>query len=104
MAGLSAVSSPLFLCQEFLVPTPPAPHPRMAFPLSFLVMEALALLCFIVAGASLAGFGALLHPLLADSGAGIAMLVTAVSLLISGFFPLVLRRLMNKEEAARRAQ
>ena len=34
----------------------------------------------------------------ADSGAGIALLVTAVSLIISGFFPFVLRRLMVREE------
>jgi hypothetical protein len=69
------------------------------YPLSFLVMEALAILCFIPAIASLAGIGASLHPVLADSGAGIALLVTAISLLISGFFPLVLRRLMNREES-----
>lgn len=69
------------------------------YPLSFLVMEVLAMLCFIPAIASLAGVGARLHPLLADTGAGIAMLVTAISLLISGFFPLVLRRLMNREAA-----
>lgn len=73
--------------------------PVKNYPLSFLVMEALAVLCFIPAIASLAGVGASLHPMLADSGAGIALLVTAISLLISGFFPLVLRRLMNREDA-----
>lgn len=67
-------------------------------PLSFLFMEALGLLSLIPAMASLAGFGAALHPLLADSGAGIALLVTAISLIISGFFPFVLRRLMVREE------
>ena len=35
---------------------------------------------------------------LADSGAGIALLVTAISLIISGFFPLVLRRLAERDE------
>jgi len=67
-------------------------------PFSFIVMEALGLLCLIPTVASLAGVGASIHPILADSGAGIAMLVTAVSLIISGFFPFVLRRLMEKEE------
>ncbi|MDE2584310.1 MAG: hypothetical protein KGN39_02845 [Betaproteobacteria bacterium] len=67
-------------------------------PLSFLAMEAFGLLCLLPALASLAGFGEALHPILADSGAGIALLVTAVSLIISGFFPFVLRRLMVREE------
>ena len=67
-------------------------------PLSFLAMEALGLLCLLPALASLAGFGGAMHPILADSGAGIALLVTAVSLIISGFFPFVLRRLMVREE------
>ena len=43
--------------------------------------------------------GTALHPILADSGAGIALLVTAVSLIISGFFPLVLRRLAERDES-----
>lgn len=79
--------------------------PMKNLPFSFIVMEFLGLLCLVPAVASLAGFGALLHPILADSGAGIAALVTAVSLIISGFFPFVLRRLMVQEEqqdAARR--
>lgn len=66
-------------------------------PLSFIVMEILGLLCLIPAVASLAGVGVSLHPILADSGAGIALLVTAISLVISGLFPLVLRRLMERE-------
>jgi len=68
-------------------------------PVSFIVMEALGLLCLIPTVASLAGVGASIHPILADSGAGIALLVTAISLIISGFFPFVLGRLMEKEEA-----
>lgn len=72
--------------------------PMKKYPLSFLVMEALGLLCLIPALASLLGLGARLHPVLADSGAGLALLVTAVSLIISGFFPFVLRRLMNGDQ------
>lgn len=67
-------------------------------PLSFIVMEVLGLLCLIPAVARLAGSGAALHPILADSGAGIALLVTAISLIVSGLFPLVLRRLMVQDE------
>jgi len=70
------------------------------FPISFLVMEGLALLCFVPAIASLAGYGSNVHPLLGDTAAGITLLVTAVSLLVSGIFPLVVRGLINKEEDA----
>lgn len=66
-------------------------------PLSFIVMEVLGGLCLIPAVASLSGHGGDLHPILADDGAGIALLVTAVSLLVSGLFPFVLRRLMLRE-------
>lgn len=79
-------------------PRPAKMAPMKKYPLSFLVMEALGLLCLIPALASLLGLGARLHPMLADSGAGLALLVTAVSLIISGFFPFVLRRLMNGDQ------
>ena len=69
-------------------------------PLSFIVMEVLGGLCLIPAMASLSGHGGELHPILADGGAGIALLVTAVSLLVSGLFPFVLRRLMLRDSAA----
>ena len=67
-------------------------------PVSFIVCEILGVLSLIPAIASLAGVGTALHPILADSGAGIALLVTAISLIISGFFPLVLRRLAEWDE------
>ncbi len=69
-------------------------------PISFLVMEGLALLCLVPAVASLAGYGSHVHPLLGDTAAGITLLVTAISLLVSGIFPLVLRGMINREEAA----
>ena len=69
------------------------------FPLSFIIMEVLGVLCLLPAIASFIGIGADLHPLLADTGTGIALLVTAISLVISGFFPLVLRRLAEQDAA-----
>ena len=39
------------------------------------------------------------HPLLADEGAAIAMVVTAVALFLTGGVPLVLRRLAEREGA-----
>lgn len=70
-------------------------------PVSFIVLSGLGLLCLPPAVASLLGVGGHLHPLLADSGAGIALLVTAISLILSGLFPLVLRRLVLRAEADR---
>lgn len=69
------------------------------YPLSFIVMEVLGVLCLLVSVACFIGIGADLNPLLADSGTGIALLVTAISLIISGIFPLVLRRLAEQDAA-----
>lgn len=71
-------------------------HPRR-YPLSFLILTALGILVALPGIASLAGFGAALHPLLADNGTGIALLVSAVALVGSGLFPLVISRLMRAE-------
>jgi hypothetical protein len=62
----------------------------------FTILGALSLLTGLVA---LAGIGANLHPLLADEGTGIAMIVTAIALFLTGGFPLVLRRLAEREGA-----
>ena len=45
----------------------------------------------------LAGFGADLHPLLEESGAGLVLLVSGVALLGSAAFPLVLAELAAKD-------
>ena len=71
------------------------------FPLSFIVMEILGVLSLLPAIACFVGIGADIHPLLADTGTGIALLVTAISLIISGIFPLVLRRLAEQDAARR---
>ena len=71
-------------------------------PLSFIVLSGLGLLCLPPAVASLLGVGGQIHPILADSGAGIALLVTAISLVLSGLFPLALRRLAQREAADRK--
>ena len=63
------------------------------YPVSFIVCSLLAVLCVIPGVFSMAGFGASLHPLLADEGAGLALVVSAVALFGSGMFPLVIARL-----------
>jgi hypothetical protein len=68
------------------------------YPLSFIVLTALGVLCAIPGALSLAGFGALLHPALDDPMAGLAFVVSAVALLGSGAFPLVIEKLKEDEE------
>ncbi len=63
------------------------------YPLSFLVLGALGILCALPGLLSVAGFGAAIHPVLADPMAGLAFLVSAVALLGSAAFPLVIARL-----------
>jgi hypothetical protein len=48
------------------------------------------------------GYGARIHPLLSDTGAGSALLVSGVALIGSGMFPLVISRLMRSEAEAQR--
>ena len=71
------------------------------YPASFIVCSLLAVLCGIPGVVSIAGFGALLHPLLADEGAGLALVVSAVALFGSGMFPLVISRLRMGETETR---
>jgi hypothetical protein len=63
------------------------------YPLSFLVLSTLGILCALPGLISIAGFGAAIHPVLADPMAGLAFIVSAVALLGSGAFPLVIANL-----------
>ena len=63
------------------------------YPLSFVVLTALGILCAIPGLLSVVGFGAQLHPVLDDPMAGLAFIVSAVALLGSGAFPLVIAKL-----------
>ena len=67
------------------------------FPISFLLLTALGALCALVGLLSVAGFGALLHPVLDDPMAGLAFLVSAVALIGSGAFPLVIEKLKEDD-------
>lgn len=63
------------------------------YPLSFIILSGLGVLCAIPGLLSVAGFGALLHPVLDDPMAGLAFIVSAVALIGSGAFPLVIAKL-----------
>jgi len=66
---------------------------------SFLILSALGILCAIPGLLSLLGFGGLLHPVLDDPMAGLAFIVSAVALLGSGAFPLVIEKLKEHDGA-----
>jgi hypothetical protein len=69
------------------------------WPLSFLILAALGVLTAVAGIAALAGLLQGLHPLFSDGlAAGLALLVSAIALLLSGLFPLVLRRLAEREQ------
>jgi len=69
------------------------------WPYTFIVFSALGVVSLIIGIVALAGIGGSLHPLLADEGTGIAMVATAIAFFLTGAFPLVLRRLAEKEGA-----
>lgn len=69
------------------------------FPLSFITLTTLGALCAVPGVASLAGFGAAIHPVLDDPMAGLAFIVSAVALIGSGAFPLVIEKLKEDEGA-----
>jgi hypothetical protein len=72
---------------------------RHHWPYTFIVFTVLGAISLIIGLVALAGIGAQLHPLLADEGTGIAMIATAIAFFLTGGFPLVLRRLAEKEGA-----
>ena len=71
-------------------------RPR-SWPLSFLILAAIGLLCLIAGLLSLAGALRGWHPLFNDSAAGIMLLVSAIALFVTAGFPLVLRGLAEKD-------
>ena len=67
------------------------------YPFSFLALTSLGILCALPGLISVSGFGASLHPVLEDPMAGLAFLVSAVALIGSGAFPLVIAKLKAAE-------
>ena len=69
------------------------------YPVSFIILTVLGLLSAMAGAISLAGFGSALHPVLDDPMAGLAFIVSAIALLGSGAFPLVIEKLKENEGA-----
>lgn len=66
------------------------------YPFSFISLTALGALTAVPGLMSVAGAGGLVHPVLDDPMAGLALLVSAVALIGSGLFPFFIARLMNR--------
>ena len=67
------------------------------WPWTFLFFSALGILSLITGIAAFAGLFKNVHPLLADEMAGWGLVVSAIAFFLSGAFPLVLRRLAERE-------
>ena len=67
------------------------------YPFSFIALTTLGILCAIPGAISLAGFGASIHPVLDDPMAGLAFIVSAIALIGSGAFPLIIEKLKENE-------
>jgi Zn-dependent protease with chaperone function len=73
---------------------------RRHWPLAFLFFAGLGVICLLAGIAAAAGLLAGLHPLFNDGlAAGLALIVSAVALILTAAFPLVLRRLAEREGA-----
>jgi hypothetical protein len=69
------------------------------WPRTFIVFTALGAICLLVGAAALAGMLQGVHALFNDGMAGWALIVSAVACFLTGAFPLVLRRLAEREGA-----
>ena len=69
------------------------------WPWTFVFFAALGLVLLFVGIAALAGLLRGMHPLFGDDMAGWALIVSAVACFLTGAFPLVLRRLAEREGA-----
>ncbi|OHC71336.1 MAG: hypothetical protein A3H93_04395 [Rhodocyclales bacterium RIFCSPLOWO2_02_FULL_63_24] len=69
------------------------------WPWTFIVFTLLGAICLLAGAAALAGMLKGVHPLFGDDMAGWALIVSAVACFLTGAFPLVLRRLAEREGA-----
>jgi len=69
------------------------------WPWTFLVFTLLGTVLLLAGAAALAGMLKGVHPLFNDDMAGWALIVSAVASFLTGAFPLVLRRLAEREGA-----
>ncbi|MDO8263487.1 MAG: hypothetical protein Q7T21_09685 [Gallionella sp.] len=69
------------------------------WPWTFVVFTVLGSISLLAGGGALAGMLKGIHPLFNDDMAGWALIVSAIACILTGAFPLVLRRLAEREGA-----
>ena len=69
------------------------------WPYSFIAFTMIGALCLLTGLGALAGMLQGVHPLFNDEMAGMALIVSAIASFLTGAFPLVLRRLAEREDA-----
>lgn len=69
------------------------------WPWTFIFFCVIGTLCLLAGIAAFAGLLGNVHPLFADSMAGVGLVVSAIACYLTGAFPLVLRRLAEREGA-----
>lgn len=69
------------------------------WPYTFIVFTVLGAICLLTGAGALAGMLQGVHPLFNDDMAGMALIVSAIACFLTGAFPLVLRRLAEREGA-----
>jgi hypothetical protein len=69
------------------------------WPWTFIVFTLLGVICLLTGAAASAGMLKGVHPLFNDDMAGWALIVSAAACFLTGAFPLVLRRLAEREGA-----
>ena len=67
------------------------------WPVTFVILTLLGGICLMVGVLALGGMMRGSHPLFNDDMAGWALIASAIALLLSGAFPLVLRRLQERD-------
>lgn len=82
--------------------TAPRAHPARTLPLVAWLLGVPGIACLIGGLAVLGGAFASHHPVLAEPGTGIVLIVSALALLGSAAFPVALQRLAARDAAAER--
>lgn len=78
--------------------TRPQAKPANALPLSAWLLGLPGIACLLSGLVLLMGDFSAMHPILAESGTAIALIVSAIALLGSAAFPVALRRLANADD------
>lgn len=77
------------------------PPTRLRIPLTAWILGLCGIVCMIAGLLVVASDLGSIHPILADSGTGIALIASAVALIGSAAFPIAFARLADRDQAVR---